>query len=93
MDQHPWICSKNHVVEGVKEGKKANPYPECKETFEDMYNTYLTSRLDSLGLDAEIGVNKLFFKLGIPGKFYYDQFLLCLLGSHGQAGSGVRRPA
>ena len=93
LDQHPWICKNNHVVEGVEKGKKAKPCPECKETFEDIYNMYLTSRLDSLGLDAGNGVNKLFCKSGIPAKISYDQFLRCLLGSHCQAGSGVRRPA
>lgn len=94
LDQHPWIFTKKHVVEGVEEGKKVLSAKclECKETFEDMHNAYLTSRLESLGLDAENGVNKLFCKSGVPGKISYYQFLRCLLGSHGQAGSGVRRP-
>ena len=58
-----------------------------------MYNAYLTSRLESLGLDAENGVNKLFCKSGVPGKISFNQFLCCLLGSHGQAGLGIRRLA
>ena len=94
LDQYPWICSNNHVVDGVEEGKQANPCPECKETFEDRLNAYLTSRLATLGLDAENGVNRLFCKSGgVPGKISYNQFLRCLLGSHGQAGSGIRRQA
>ena len=80
-------------MDGLEEGKQANPCPECKETLENHLNTYLTSRLATLGLDAKNGVNKLFCKSGIPSKISYDQFLRCILGSHGQAGSGVRRPA
>ena len=45
---------------GVEEGKEANPCPECKETFGDFLNAYLTSRLETLGLDAENGVNRMF---------------------------------
>ena len=52
------------------------------------------SRLTTLGLDAENGLNRSFFKAaGVPGSISYDQFLKCLLGSHGQSGSGVRRAA
>ena len=80
LDQYPWICSNNHVVDGVEEGKQANPCPECKETLENHLNTYLTSRLATLGLDAENGVNRLFCKSGgVPGKISYNQFLRCLL--------------
>ena len=65
-----------------------------KESFEDFLIAYLTSRLTTLGLDAENGLNRMFFKVaGVPGSISYDQFLRCLLGSHGQAGSGVRRAA
>ena len=36
----------------------------------------------------------MFFKAaGVPGFISYDQFLRCFPGSHGQAGSGVRRAA
>ena len=36
----------------------------------------------------------MFFKAaGVPGSISYDQFLRCLLGSHGQSVSGVRRVA
>ena len=27
LDQHPWICSNNHEVSGVEEGKEATPCP------------------------------------------------------------------
>ena len=50
----------NHVVEGVEEGKQAVPCPECKETFEDHLNAYLTTRLASLGLDVANGVHRMF---------------------------------
>ena len=93
LDQHPWICRNNHVVEGVEEGKKAKPCPECEGTSEDKLNTYLLSRLYSLGLDAGNSVEKLFCKYGIPAIIPYDQFFRCLLGSYGQAGSDIRRPA
>ena len=93
-DQHPWICSNKHDVAGVEEGKEATPCPVCKESFGDFLIAYLTSRLTTLGLDAENGLNRMFFKAaGVPGSISYDQFLRCLLGSHGQAGSGVRRAA
>ena len=81
-------------MDGVEGGKQANPCPECKDTLEDHINAYLTSRLASLSLDAENGVNRLFCKSGgVPGKISYNQFLRCLFGSHGQAGSGIRRQA
>ena len=93
-DQRPWICSNKHDVAGVEEGKEATPCPVCKESFGDFLIAYLTSRLTTLGLDAENGLNRMFFKAaGVPGSISYDQFLRCLLGSHGQAGSGVRRAA
>ena len=63
LDQYQWTCKNNHVVEGVEEGKQAVPCPECKETFEDHVNAYLTSRLASLGLDAANGVNRLFLQV------------------------------
>ena len=94
LDQHPWICSNKHDVSGVEEGKEATPCPVCKESFGDFLIAYLTSRLTTLGLDAENGLNRMFFKAaGVPGSISYDQFLRCFLGSHGQAGSGVRRAA
>ena len=49
LDQHQWICSNNHVVEGVEDGKKANPCNECKGTLKDKLNAYLSSRLASTG--------------------------------------------
>ena len=68
--------------------------PVGKESFEDFLIAYLTSRLTTLGLDAENGLNRMFFKAaGVPGSISCDQFLRCFLGSHGQAGSGVRRAA
>ena len=91
LDQYPWSCSNGHEVVGVEEGKEATPCPVCKESFGDFLIAYLTSRLTTLGLDAENGLNRMFFKAaGVPGSISYDQFLRCLLGSHGQAGSGVR---
>ena len=94
LDQRSWICSSGHEVSGVEEGKEATPCPVCKESFGDFLIAYLTSRLTTLGLDAENGLNRMFFKAtGVPGSISYDQFLRCLLGSHGQAGSGVRRAA
>ena len=94
LDQHPWICSKKYNVSGVEEGKEATPCPVCKESFEARLIAYLTFRLNSLGLDAEEGTNRCYFKAaGVPGPISYDQFLRVLLGSHGQAGSGVRRAA
>ena len=32
LDQYQRVCNNNHVVEGVYEGKKANPCNECKGT-------------------------------------------------------------
>ena len=66
----------------------------CGESFEGRLIAYLTSRLTALGLDAEEGTNRLYFKAaGVPGPISYDQFLKVLLGSHGQSGSGLRRAA
>ena len=77
-----------------RKAKNATPFPVGKESFEDFLIAYLTSRLTSLVLDAENGLNRLFFKAaGVPGSISYDQFLRCLLGSHGQSGSGVRQAA
>ena len=45
LDQNQWMCSNNHVVEGVEEGKQAPPFPECKETLEARLNAYVTSCL------------------------------------------------
>ena len=78
----------------MEEGKEAILCPVCKESFGDSLFAYLTSRLTTLGLDVENGLNRMFFKAaGVPGSISYDQFLRCFLGSHGQAGSGVRRAA
>ena len=52
LDRDQGICSNNHVVSGVEEGKQAHPCPECKETFEARLNAYVTSRLASLALDV-----------------------------------------
>ena len=91
LDQHPWIYSNKHDVSGVEEGKEPTP---CKESFWDFLIAYLTSRQTSLGLDTENGRHRIFFKAaGVPGSISYDQLLKCLLGSHGQSGSGVRRAA
>ena len=66
-DQRPWICSNKHDVADVEEGK------EC---FEDFLIAYLTSRLTTLGLGAENGLNRMFFKAaGVPRFISYDQFL------------------
>ena len=56
-------------------------------------NAYLSSRLSSISLDAGNGTAKLFCKSGQPASIPFDQFLHCLFDSHGQAGSGIRRPA
>ena len=94
LDQRSWICSSGHEVSGVEEGKEATPCPVCKESFEARLIAYLTFRLNTLGLDAEEGTNRLYFKAaGVPGPISYDQFLRVLLGSHGQAGSGLGRAA
>ena len=93
LDQHQWICKNNHVVEGMEEGIKAKPCPECEGNLEDKLNMYLSSRLYSIGLDAGNGIERLFCKSGQPASIPYDQFLRCLSVSHGQAGSGIRRPA
>ena len=52
LDQHQWICSNNHVIEGVEDRKKAPTCYECKETLEDRMLVYLSSRLTQLGLVA-----------------------------------------
>ena len=79
-------------MEGVEEGKQAVPCPKCKETFEEDVKAYLTSRLATLGLDAANGVNRLFYKSGgVPGNISFNQFLRCIFGTHGQAGTGIRR--
>ena len=93
LDHHQWICSNNHVVEGVEDGKKATPCKECKETFEERALAYLLFRLSSIVLDAGNGTAKLFCKSGQPASIPFDQFLKCLFESHGQPGSGIRRPA
>ena len=66
------------------------PCNECKGTLEDKLLAYLSSRLTDLGLDAGNGMAKLFCKSGQPASIPFDQFLRCLLGSHGQPGSGIR---
>ena len=89
MDQRSWSCSNGHEVSGVEEGNEATPCPVCGESFEGRLIAYLTFRLNALGLDAEEGTNRLYFKAaGVPGPISYDQFLKVLLGSHGQSGSG-----
>ena len=94
LDQHPWSCSNNHEVSGVEEGKEATPCPVCGESIDEHLIAYLTSRLTSLGLDAEEGTNRLYYKAaGVPGPISYDQFLKVILGSHGQSGSCLRRAA
>ena len=94
LDQLPWICSNDHEASGVEEGKEATPCPVCKESFEARLIAYLTFRLNSLGLDAEEGTNRLYCKAaGVPGPISNDQFLKVILGSHGQSGSGLRRAA
>ena len=66
----------------------------CGESIDERLIAYLTSRLTYLGLDAEEGTNRLYFKAaGVPGPISYDQFLKVILGSHGQSGSGLRRAA
>ena len=67
-DQRPWICSNKHDVAGVEEGKEATPCPVCKESFGDFLIAYLTSRLTTLGLDAENGLNRMFFKAHCESK-------------------------
>ena len=91
LEQHQWICSNNHVNEGVEDGKKTPPCSICKETFEDRGLAYLSSRLSDLGLDARNGTANLFCKSGQPASIPFDQFLKILFGSHGQPGSGIRR--
>ena len=94
LDQYPWSCSNGHEVVGVEEGKEATPCPVCKESFEGRLIAYLTFRLNALGLDAQEGTNRLYYKAaGVPGPISYDQFLRVILGSHGQSGSGLRRAA
>ena len=94
LDQHPWSCSNGHEVSGVEEGKEATPCPVCGESFEGHLIAYLTFRLNALGLDAQEGTNRLYYKAaGVPGPISYDQFLRVILGSHGQSGSGLRRAA
>jgi len=78
LDQHQWICNNNHVVEGVEDGKKANPCNECKGTLEDKLNAYLSFKLSPIGLDAGNGTAKLFCKSGQPASILFDQFLECL---------------
>ena len=66
----------------------------CKESFGDFLIAYLTSTLTTLGLNAENGLNRMFFKAaGVPGSISYDQFLRCFPGPHGQTGSGIRQAA
>ena len=73
LDQHPWSCSNNHEVSGVEEGKEATPCPVCGESFDVRLIAYLTSRLTSLGVDAENGTNRLYYKAaGVPGFISYD---------------------
>ena len=75
----------------MEEGKEAILCPVCKESFGDSLFAYLTSRLTTLGLDVENGLNRMFFKAAeVPSSISYDQFLRCFLG---QAGSDVRRAA
>ena len=94
LDQYPWSCSSGHEVSGVEKGKEATPYPVCGESFEGRLIEYLTFRLNALGLDAQEGTNRLYYKAaGVPGPISYDQFLKVILGSHGQSGSGLRRAA
>ena len=94
LDQYPWSCTNGHEVSGVEEGKEATPCPVCGESLDGRLIAYLTSRLTSLGLDAEEGTNRLYYKAaGVPGPISYDQFLKVILGSHGQSGSGLRRAA
>ena len=79
LDQYPWTCSNNHEVSGVEEGKEATPCPVCGESFDVRLIAYLTSRLTSLGVDAENGTNSLYYKAaGVPGSISYDQFLKVL---------------
>ena len=94
LDRDQWICSNNHVVSGVEEGKQAHPCPECEETFEARLNAYVTSRLASLALDVTNGVHRMFYKSGgVPNSTSFNQFIRCIFGSHGQAGTGIRRLA
>ena len=73
LDQYPWSCSNGHEVSGVEEGNEATPCPVCGESLEGRLIAYLTSRLSSLGLDAEEGTNRLYFKAaGVPGPIYYN---------------------
>ena len=59
-----------------RKAKNATPCPVGKESFEDFLIAYLTSRLTTLGLGAENGLNRMFFKTaGVPGFISYDQFL------------------
>ena len=91
LDQYQWICSNNHVNEGVEDGKEAPPCKNCEETLGNKIHAYLSSRLTDLGLDAGNGVAELFRKSGQPVSIPFDQFLKILFGSHGQQGSGIRR--
>ena len=93
LDQGQWTCSNNHVVAGVGEGKSAQPCPECKETFEARLNAFVTSRLASLAMDITNDVHRQFYKSGgVPKSISYSQFFKAIFGSHGQAGTDIRRP-
>ena len=51
-----------------RKATNATHCPVGKESFEDFLTAYLTSRLTTLGLDAENGLNRMFFKAeGVPG--------------------------
>ena len=72
-------------VSGVGDGKQAQPCPECQETFEARLNAYVTSRLASLALDITNDIDR------VPKSISYSQFFKAISGSHGQAGTGIRR--
>ena len=59
-----------------RKATNATPCPVGKESFVDFLTAYLTSGLTTLSLDAENGLNRVFFKAaGVPGFISYDQFL------------------
>ena len=92
LDQGQWTCSNNHVVSGVGEGKQAQPCPECKETLEARLNAFVTSRLAALATDIANDVHRQFYKSGgVPKSISYHQFFKAIFGSHGQAGTGIKR--
>ena len=59
-----------------RKAKNATPCPVGKESFGNFLIAYLMSRLSTLGLDAENGLNRMFFKAaGVPGFISDGQFL------------------